>query len=135
MEPGIEKQVLQFWFDQLTRIKLDEVTTVQIAREMVQFLNLSFGSSAWLTLVRLKASRQLNKERGVSIENDLDLMHNDPNKRPKLAEKLFWLNLSNDELAYGSGKNDMTVVGPAAPTQLEMVLKRKQYLPDKVIMT
>ena len=48
---------------------MDQVTFIQIAREMVEFLNLAFGSTAWLTLARVKALRQLNKERGATIED------------------------------------------------------------------
>ena len=57
MDPKVETQVLHFWYEQLTQLEMDQVTYVQICREMVEFLNLAFGSTAWLTLARVKALR------------------------------------------------------------------------------
>lgn len=57
MDPKVETQVLHFWYEQLTQLEMDQVTYVQICREMVEFLNRAFGSTAWLTLARVKALR------------------------------------------------------------------------------
>ena len=118
MDPKVEHQVLHFWYDQLTQLEMDQVTFVQICREMVEFLNMAFGNTAWLTLARVKALRQLNKERGATIENALEQMSKDPKKRSNLSEGgLFWLNLSDMNNQAGDGKKvDITVVGPAAPS-------------------
>ena len=56
-------------------------------------------------------------ERGAKIENALEQKFNDPLKRPNLAEgAFFWLNLSSGGVA--GNNEDITVVGPAAPSQL-----------------
>lgn len=36
---------------------------LQVAREMVEFINRCFGSQAWLTISRMRALRELNKQR------------------------------------------------------------------------
>lgn len=55
-------------------------------------------------------------ERGAKIENALEQRFNDPLKRPNLADGgLYWLNLSSAGIA---DNEDITVVGPAAPSQL-----------------
>jgi len=43
-----------------------------MAREMVQFINLYLGSSAWLTLSRVKQLRALNKEKALSLQTQED---------------------------------------------------------------
>ena len=78
----------------------DLTVSVVIAREMATFLNMCFQSQAWLTLTRVKALRELNKDRKVAIEKQIEEIKE--NARVK-TENLNWLQLT-------PGNKDMLVV-------------------------
>ena len=75
----------------------------------MQFVNHVFGSAGWLNLSRMKALRKLNKEKTMTIENDLLQMKEQ--SRPKVAN-LNWLQLV-------PGGKDMTVVGGEVPAWMK----------------
>lgn len=85
-----EKKILQFWSNRFSQLEREKDTLILLSRHMVEFLNIMFGSHAWLTLERLKALRQLFKRRATDIENT-----DYHSYRPKV-QKTNWLQLTKN---------------------------------------
>ena len=75
-----ESQALHLWIDRLARLDREQATHILICREMAQFVNYQVGSTAWLTISRLKALGELNAERAEGIEAEAEKRREAPPK-------------------------------------------------------
>ena len=86
-------------------MKQDELTHIQLSKEMVEFVNFAFDSTAWLVRGHAANLRELNKDKLKSIMQNKDLQVDTgltPRKRA-VESQFSWLGLTKDG-------NDITIV-------------------------